>query len=115
LVYLRGNWGWTLFAVLWTLTLGGIIFKIFFVHRFKTLAPLIYLFMGWMMIFAIKPAVALIPRSGINLLLAGGLFYTVGLIFFFWKKLLFHHAIWHLFVLAGSVCHYFAVFYHVIP
>jgi hemolysin III len=115
LVYLRGNWGWTLFTVLWTLTLAGVFFKIFFVQRFKILGPLIYLFMGWMMIFAIKPAVELIPSPGINLLLAGGLFYTFGLIFYFWKKLLFHHAIWHLFVLAGSACHYFAVFKYVIP
>jgi hemolysin III len=115
LVYLRGNWGWTLFAAVWALTLLGVLFKIFFVHRFRVLAPLIYLFMGWSIIFAIKPAAELIPRAGINLLLAGGLFYTGGLIFYFWKKLLFHHAIWHLFVLAGSACHYFAVFYSVIP
>jgi hemolysin III len=115
LVYLRGNWGWTLFAAVWALTLLGVLFKIFFVHRFKILAPLIYLFMGWSIIFAIKPAAELIPRAGINLLLAGGLLYTGGLIFYFWKKLIFHHAIWHLFVLAGSACHYFAVFYSVIP
>jgi hemolysin III len=67
------------------------------------------------MIVAIKPAVELIPQDGIRLLLAGGLFYTVGLVFFAWEKLLFHHAIWHLFVLAGSICHYFAVYYYVIP
>lgn len=115
LVYLRGNWGWTMFGAVWGLTLLGSCFKFFFVHRFKILAPLIYLFMGWMIIFAIKPAVELIPQAGIHLLLAGGLFYSLGLIFYAWKRLLFHHAIWHLFVLAGSTCHYFAVYYHVIP
>jgi hemolysin III len=115
LVYLRGNWGWTLFTAVWALTVMGVFFKIYFVHRFKVLAPLIYLFMGWLIIVAIKPAVELIPLDGIRLLLAGGLFYTVGLVFFAWEKLLFHHAIWHLFVLAGSICHYLAVYYYVIP
>lgn len=115
LVSLRGNWGWTLFAAVWVVTVLGILLKIFFVHRFKVLAPLIYLFMGWLIIFAIKPAVELIPRAGLHLLLAGGLFYSLGLIFYAWKRLIFHHAIWHLFVLAGSACHYFAVYYHVIP
>jgi len=115
LVYLRGNWGWTLFTAVWALTVMGVFFKIHFVHRFKVLAPLIYLFMGWLIIVAIKPAVELIPPDGLRLLLAGGLFYTGGLVFFAWEKLLFHHAIWHLFVLAGSICHYFAVYYHVIP
>lgn len=115
LVSLRGNWGWTLFAVVWGLTILGVFFKIFFVHRFKILAPLIYLFMGWLLIFAIKPAIALIPSGALQLLLAGGLFYSFGLIFYAWKRLLYHHAIWHLFVLAGSICHYVAVFYHLIP
>ncbi len=115
LVYLRGNWGWTLFGAVWGLTVLGVFFKIFFIHRFKILAPLMYLLMGWLLIFAIKPAAELIPRAGLQLLLAGGLFYSFGLIFYAWKRLLFHHAIWHLFVLAGSVCHYVAVFYHVIP
>lgn len=115
LVFLRGNWGWSLFGVVWGGTAMGILLKIFFVHRFKILTPLIYLFMGWLLIFAIKPAIELIPRAGLHLLLAGGLFYSFGLIFYFWKRLLFHHAIWHLFVLAGSICHYIAVYEHVIP
>jgi hemolysin III len=115
LVYLRGSWGWTLFGAVWGGTVLGIFFKIFFVHRFKVLGPAIYLFMGWLLIFAIKPAVEFIPRAGLHLLLAGGLFYSMGLIFYFWKRLLFHHAIWHLFILAGSTCHYFSVYYHVIP
>jgi len=115
LVYLRGHWGWTLFGAVWGLTVLGVLFKTFFVHRFKILAPILYLLMGWLLVFAIQPAVALIPRAGLQLLLAGGLFYSFGLIFYATKRLLFHHAIWHLFVLAGSACHYFAVFYYVIP
>ena len=115
LVYLRGNWGWTLFAAVWGLTVAGIVFKIFFVHRFKIAAPLVYLLMGWLIVFAIEPALTFIPREALHLLLAGGLFYSFGLIFYAWKQLLFHHAVWHLFVLAGSICHYFAVYLHVIP
>jgi hemolysin III len=87
---------------------------VFFIYRFKILGPLIYLVMGWLLVLIIKPAVALIPVPGLLLLLAGGLFYSFGLIFYAWKRLRFHHAIWHLFVLAGSTCHYFAVYYHAI-
>ena len=115
LVFLRGNWGWTLFGAIWGLTLAGILFKIFFVYRFKILAPLLYLAMSWLIILAIKPALALVPTQALHYLLAGGLAYSFGLIFYAWKSLLFHHAIWHLFVFAGSLLHYLAVLWHVIP
>lgn len=115
LVHLRGHWGWTLFGLVWGLTLFGFFFKFFFVHRFKVLAPLLYLAMGWLLIAALGPALNYIPRPGLYLLLAGGLFYSFGLIFYAWKNLLFHHAIWHLFVLAGTVLHYLAILRHVIP
>ncbi|MEZ4483697.1 MAG: hemolysin III family protein [Syntrophotaleaceae bacterium] len=115
LVYLRGHWGWTLFAVVWVLTLYGNFVQTFYVNRFKILAPLAYLFMGWLLLFAAKPAVEFIPRGGIELLLAGGLFYSSGMIFYAWNRLSFNHAIWHLFVLAGSLCHYLAVLFYVIP
>jgi len=115
LVLLRGNGGWILFATVWTMAVLGMILKVFYVDRFKIMAPLLYLFMGWLIVFAIKPALALIPAAGLQLLIAGGLFYSFGLIFYAWKRLLFHHAIWHLFVLAGSVCHYFAIYAHVSP
>jgi hemolysin III len=114
LIFLRGNGGWTLFATVWGITVLGVVFKVFFIYRFKILGPLIYLAMGWLIVFAIKPALELIPTPGLLLLLAGGLFYSFGLIFYAWKRLRFHHAIWHLFVLAGSSCHYFAVYYHAI-
>ncbi len=115
LVSLRGNWGWTLFSTVWGVTILGVFFKIYFIHRFKVMAPLIYLFIGWLIVFAIKPAIELIPEESLWLLLYGGLFYSFGLIFYAWKRLLFHHAIWHLFVLAGSCCHFFAVYNLVLP
>jgi hemolysin III len=115
LVFLRGNWGWTLFSIVWGVAGVGIIIKIFFIDRFKILGPLTYLMMGWLIVLVIKPAMEMIPTAGLLLLLAGGLFYSFGLIFYAWKRLLFHHAIWHLFVLAGSICHYFAIYFHVIP
>jgi hemolysin III len=115
LVYLRGHWGWTLFTAIWVLAVAGVVFTIFFVHRFKIVPPLLCLAMGWLIILAIGPAVAHIPTMALYLLLAGGLSYSFGLIFYAWKKLLFHHAVWHLFVLAGTILHYMAVFWHVIP
>lgn len=114
LVDLRGHWGWTLFIVVWTLALAGVVFKIFFVYRFRILAPLFYLFMGWLILFDMKSAVEFIPRPAMDLLLTGGVVYTGGILFYLWKKFRFHHAIWHLFVLAGSACHYFAILYFVI-
>jgi len=115
LVYLRGHWGWTLFGLVWGLTLFGFFFKFFFVHRFKILGPLLYLAMGWLLIVAVRPATLYIPHQALKLLLAGGLFYSFGLIFYAWKKLPFHHAIWHVFVLAGTVLHYLAIVRHLIP
>ncbi len=115
LIHLRGNWGWTLFAAVWVLTVLGIVFKAFFIYRFKVLGPLLYLLMGWLILFAIKPALEFIPHPALLLLLAGGFFYSFGLVFYASKRLPFHHAIWHLFVLAGTTFHYFAVFYYVIP
>ncbi len=114
LIFLRGNGGWTLFSIVWGVAVLGMILKIFFVDRFKVLGPLSYLLLGWLIVIAIKPAIELIPSAGLQLLLAGGLFYSFGLIFYAWKRLLFHHAIWHLFVLAGSCCHYSAIYYYAI-
>jgi hemolysin III len=115
LVNLRGRWGWSLFGVVWGLALAGIIFQVFFVHRFRLAQTLIYLAMGWMVVIAAKPLLALVPKPGLLWLLAGGLFYSLGAVFYLWKKLPFHHGIWHLFVLAGSVCHYFAILFYVLP
>ena len=115
LVSLRGGWGWSLFGVVWGLALAGIAFQVFFVDRFRLAQTLIYLGMGWLVVVATRPLLARVPAGGLLWLLAGGLFYTLGAVFYLWKKLPYHHGIWHLFVLAGSVCHYFAILLYVIP
>ncbi len=116
LVPLRGAWGWSLFGVVWGLALCGIITKVFFIHRFEILSTLLYLFMGWLVVIASKPMLQKIPTWGIAWLVIGGLSYTIGVIFYlFDRKFCYAHAIWHIFVLAGSICHFFAVMFYVIP
>jgi hemolysin III len=114
-VNLRGVWGWILFGLVWSLSVFGIVWKLFDVERFKVVSTLVYVAMGWSVLIAIKPVFAAIPLSGILWLLAGGLFYSVGVVFFALKRIPYNHAIWHLFVMAGSICHYFAVMLYVLP
>lgn len=115
LVSLRGPWGWALFAVVWLGAVGGILFKTFALGRARVFSVLLYLALGWCVIFAYAPLEQRLAPGGLTLLVAGGVCYTLGLIFFAWHRLRFHHFIWHLFVLAGSMCHYFAVLFYVIP
>ena len=115
LVTLRGVLGWTMFGAIWFMAISGVLFKIFFVHRFKIISTLAYLLMGWIIIFVIRPLIDSLPSGGIILLVAGGLAYSLGVIFYAWKRLPFNHAIWHLFVLAGSICHFFAIIFYVLP
>jgi hemolysin III len=115
LVNLRGSWGWSLFGVIWALSLIGIFVKAHFTGRFKAVSTAIYLLMGWLVVVAIKPLTHAMPVGGIAWLLAGGLAYTVGAGIYMWKTIPYHHAIWHLFVLAGSICQYFAVLFYVLP
>jgi len=115
LVNLRGSWGWTLFGIVWGLCLIGMVFKFFFVYRFKILSPLIYIFMGWIGVITGNQLLTHIHTDGFLLLLIGGLSYTGGIVFYAWKRLPYHHAIWHLFVIVGSTCHYFAVMSYVLP
>jgi len=115
LVTLRGPWGWSLFGVVWGLALVGVILKFWFAGRFRLFSTLIYLAMGWLVMIAIKPLVAALPAGGLKLLVAGGLCYTGGAAFYLWKRLPYHHAIWHLFVLGGSACHWAAVYCFVVP
>jgi hemolysin III len=115
LVNLRGFWGWTLLATIWTLALLGVLFKLYNIDRFKIISPVLYILMGWSVIIVFKPLVEAIPTAGLVWLLAGGLFYTFGVAFFACKRIPYNHAIWHLFVMAGSICHYFAVFFYVLP
>jgi hemolysin III len=115
LVNLRGFWGWTLFSLVWGLSVFGILWKFFHAERFQIISTLIYLAMGWLVLIAIKPVTIALPLSGILWLVAGGFFYTVGVVFFAFKRLPYNHAIWHVFVLAGSICHYLAVMFAVLP
>lgn len=115
LVNLRGPWGWSMFGVIWGLALAGIIFKAFFIHRFNKISTFIYILMGWMIVFAMKKMFQTIDFGGIVWLVLGGLSYTVGTIFYLKKDIKYFHAIWHLFVLGGSICHFFAIFLYVLP
>ena len=114
LVNLRGSWGWSLFAVIWGLAMAGILFKVWFVEHFSVLSTMLYLLMGWLALVAVKPMLLSVPQSGVLWLLAGGVLYTVGVVFYAWKKIPYSHAIWHGFVIAGSTGHYFAVLCSVI-
>jgi hemolysin III len=115
LVNLRGGWGWTLFGVVWFLTLAGIMFKFVALGRFHAFSNVLYILMGWLVVLGIKPVLTFVSLHGFLWLLAGGLFYTVGVFFFASKRIPYGHAIWHLFALCGSVCHYWAVFRYVLP
>jgi len=115
LVSLRGPWGWSLFGVIWGLALAGVLFKFWFVERFAILSTAVYIAMGWFVVIAAKPVITHLSLTAIIWLLAGGLAYTGGVVFFAAKRIPYNHAIWHLFVLAGSFCHYLAVLSTVIP
>jgi hemolysin III len=115
LVTLRGPWGWSLFGVVWGLAVIGVALKFWFAGRFRLVSTLIYIAMGWLVMVAIKPLMAALPAGGLRLLIAGGLCYTGGAVFYLWKRLPYQHAIWHLFVLGGSGCHWVAVFFYIVP
>lgn len=106
---MRGPWGWTLFGVIWALAVIGINLKIFALDRRKKLSVAIYLLMGWMILIAIKPLLNSLEPTSLRWLFIGGACYTLGIVFFVLKMLPYHHSVWHLFVLAGSVCHFFAM------
>lgn len=115
LVNLRGAWGWTLFAIVWTVALVGILLQGHLIRQKALITVLPYIAMGWIMIIGVKPMLTSVAPGGLTLLLAGGLAYMFGCIFYVWRRIPYHHAIWHVFVLAGSACHYFAVLFYVIP
>lgn len=109
LIGLRGPWGWGLFAAIWTIALAGVVFKLFHTGRFPRLSTALYVAMGWLVVVAIKPMLASIDVWTLGWLLAGGVFYTLGTYFYHRESIPYAHAIWHLFVIAGSVCHFVAV------
>lgn len=115
LISLRGAWGWTLLFIVWGLAILGVGFKALFIHRFQKLSVLAYILMGWLSVVAIKEFMANIPRGGLILLGVGGVVYTAGVIFYGLKRIRYNHAIWHVFVMGGSICHYFAVLLYLAP
>jgi hemolysin III len=115
LISMRGGWGWSMFGIIWGLAVAGIILKLFFVGRFELLSTITYVLMAWLALICLRPLIAAVPSGGVAWLFAGGLAYTSGVAFFLWDYLPFNHAIWHLFVLAGSVCHFLAVWLYVLP
>jgi hemolysin III len=115
LVTLRGSWGMWLFATVWGLGSIGSILKVFTVHRLRVVGPILYIALGWIALFVLKPLCAALSTAGLMLLFSGGAAYTIGVLFYLWDRLPFNHAIWHLFVLVGSACHFAAIFYYVTP
>ncbi len=115
LVNLRGPWGWSIFGVVWGVALTGLLLELIMKKRLGWLSISLYLCLGWIIVIAVKPLMANLAGGGVVLLVAGGLFYSLGVIFYLWKRLPFQHAIWHLFVIAGSLCHFFSIFLYVIP
>lgn len=115
LLTLRGVWGITLMIIIWTLAIGGIVMKSIFIGRFRVLSLALYIAMGWMIVLAGQQLWQKAPHEALYTLVGGGLFYTLGTIFYGWKKLPYNHAIWHLFVLGGSISHYFAILLYLTP
>ncbi|HLA63462.1 MAG TPA: hemolysin III family protein [Rhodothermales bacterium] len=107
---LHGGWGWSLFGVIWGLALAGIVFKLFFTGRFTRLSTALYVAMGWLVLVAAGPLVRAVPIETLAWLFAGGVAYTAGTFFYLSRRVPFGHAVWHLFVLGGSACHFVAVF-----
>lgn len=114
LIQINGGFGWTLFGIVWGCAFMGIILKLFFVKKFVILSTFFYILMGWMIVIAWKPLTEALHTNGIILLVTGGIIYTLGSVFYVWKRIPYHHVIWHVFVLAGSIFHFFAIFLYVI-
>lgn len=115
LISLEGAWGYSLMAVIWGLAAFGVVFKVCYGERYPRVSLLTYLLMGWLILVAGAEMIARVPIEGLMLLAVGGLVYTLGTLFFIWDRLPYNHAVWHLFVMGGSVCHFFAIYGYVIP
>lgn len=115
LVSLRDSWGWLLFAMVWGIAILGIYVEIWGSSKLRRWSLALYLGMGWLVVIAIKPMLENVETGGLLLLLAGGLSYSLGAIFYAWERLSYNHAIWHIFVLAGSVLHFFSILFYVVP
>jgi hemolysin III len=108
-VAVKGWVGWTIFGIVWGMAIGGTIFKSFFVKKYLFTSTALYVLMGWLIVFAWKPLSENMSPTGFMFLVIGGLLYTLGSVFYMWRGFKFHHALWHLFVIAGSIMHFFSV------
>lgn len=115
LVTLRGPWGWSLFGIVWGMAIMGIILKLFFTGRYNKLSTMAYLVMGWVVVLALKSLIENLSTPGLIWLAIGGVSYSVGAIFYLLNKIPYNHAIFHLFVLGGSIAHFVTIFWYVLP
>lgn len=113
LTSIRGIWGWSLFGVIWGLAIVGAVIRAIYLHRFRKLMVAVYLLMGWMFVLAGKQIYLHLPSISLTFLIWGGIAYSVGVLFYMWRKLPYSHGIWHLFVLTGSMLHFFAIYYSI--
>jgi hemolysin III len=111
----QGTLGWVLFGVVWGMAAMGVVFKSFFTKKFLFTSTFLYILMGWLIVIAWKPLLMNLNGNGLMLLIIGGLLYTVGTVFYVWRSFPFHHAVWHLFVLAGSIFHFFVILLYILP
>lgn len=115
LITLNGTTGWLIFSISWGMALIGITLKLFFTGKYNLISTLMYVFMGWIIVFAINPLIDILPSNGVLWLFAGGVSYTIGAIMYSIERIKFNHAIFHVFVLIGSFCHFYSVFFYVLP
>ncbi|HSH01602.1 MAG TPA: hemolysin III family protein [Anaerolineae bacterium] len=115
LVSIKGVWGWSVLAFVWFFACVGTIFKLLYIDKFPRVAITMYLLMGWAGVVVFEQFVLLVPMGAMLWLLAGGIIYTLGVVFYVWRQLPYNHAIWHLFVIGGSACHYIAVLFYLLP
>jgi hemolysin III len=113
LVAMRGAWGWTIFGIVWTMAVCGIVAKIFLTGRYGIVSVILYIAMGWIIVLAIKPMIQSVPWKLFIWLLIGGLSYTFGIIFYAWEKMPYNHTVWHLFVLGGSIAHFIGILLYI--
>jgi hemolysin III len=111
----QGTLGWVLFGVVWGMAVMGVVFKAFYAKKFLYTSTILYILMGWLIVFAWKPLLLNLSGTGLTLLIIGGLLYTLGTVFYVWRSFPYHHAIWHLFVLAGSIFHFFVILLYILP
>ncbi|MGI2297937.1 PAQR family membrane homeostasis protein TrhA [Paenibacillus sp. GXUN7292] len=111
----KGALGWTLFGIVWGVAIAGVVFKSFFASKYLFTSTIIYIAMGWIIVFAWRPLTEHLAPGGLSLLITGGVLYTAGTVFYMWRSFPYHHAVWHMFVLGGSIVHFFAILFYVLP